>query len=101
MNAANNPVGTYEKLISFNNKSNKKAIDEANTIDFAEAAERSRFNQISQQRAIEGGDPRNSSFHHKKHSVKSPKRSEFLERFEGRNSFMNKEGHLGIVKDAK
>lgn len=25
------------------------------------------------------------------------KKSDFLERFEGRNSFMNKEGHLGIV----
>lgn len=48
-----------------------------------------------------GDDTMNNSFGRKKQSVKSPQRSEFLERFQGRNSFMNKEGHLGIVKDAK
>lgn len=34
-------------------------------------------------------------------AVISPRRSEFLQRFEGRNSLMNKEGHLGIIQNTK
>lgn len=32
---------------------------------------------------------------------KSANKSDFLERFQGRQSLMNKEGHLGIVKNTQ
>jgi len=80
-------------VITFKNKSQSIALDKSPT----------QFDINRQRSFVIETDGEHysgvSNLHSKKKSVNQT--SEFMERFQGRQSLMNKEGHIGVVKNAK